>query len=128
MSRLLVTVLNRIADDVVDDAPHLLGVSNDSDLAAECRRIGKEKPLRLGLEPQVFGAIRKELGRRQNRKVIGNAIRIDFGIKGEFVDQMIHLVCLVIDGADIAVHLRGTARDAVLNSLHIALNRGDRGL
>ena len=61
-------------------------------------------------------------------KCIRNSVRIDLGIKSQLIDQPIHLVSFIIDGADISVHLLRRVCHAVHDAFHITLDSCDRCL
>ena len=76
-----VAVLDGIADDVVDDAAHLLGIGDKLDILPERFRKSEAEAARLRLKPKILRAIPEKLRRRHNRKVVGDAVRVDFRIK-----------------------------------------------
>ena len=59
---------------------------------------------------------------------IRDPVCINLGIKGQFVDQPVHFICLIIDGADISVHLLRRVCHAVHDAFHVTLDSCDRCL
>ena len=55
-------------------------------------------------------------------------VRIDLGIQRQFIDQMIHLVGLIVNRPAVPLHLFRRVRHTVQNPLRIALYRRDRRL
>ena len=51
-------------------------------------------------------------------------VGIDLGIDGQLIDQMIHLVSLIINCFQISVHFFRSIRHAIHNAFHISLNGG----
>ena len=124
----LLHILNGITHDIMDHTADLLTIRNNLHTLLHIIGIHKLDPPGLHLKPKLLRTIRKIILHIQLAERIRNTVGIDLGIKGQLIDQMIHLIGLIINGTHIPVHLLRRIRHTIHDSLHITLHRSDRRL
>ena len=106
----------------------LLSIRNHLDIFLHIIGIHKLNSLGLHLKSKFLRTVRKIILHIQLAERIRNTIGINLGIKCQLIDQMIHLIGLIINGTYIPVHLLRCIRHPIHNAFHIALHRSDRRL
>ena len=124
----LLHILNGITHDIMDHTADLLTIRNNLHTLLHIIGIHKLDPPGLHLKPKLLRTIRKIILHIQLAERIRNTVGIDLGIKGQLIDQMIHLIGLIINGTHIPVHLLRRIRHTIHDPLHITLHRSDRRL
>ena len=124
----LVHIFDTVVHNVVDDPLDLLRIGNDARIPGDIHLIGKRDVLLLQVYGQLLCTVVKEIHHIQPRKIVGDPVRIDLGIERQLIDQPVHVIGLIVDRADVAVHFLRRVRHAVHDSFHISLDRGDRRL
>ena len=61
-------------------------------------------------------------------EIIRDTVRINLRIQRQLIDQQIHLICLIVDRADIFIPLLRRGRNALHQTFRVAFDGGDRGL
>ena len=87
----------------MDHTADLLTIRNNLHTLLHIIGIHKLDPPGLHLKPKLLRTIRKIILHIQLAERIRNTVGIDLGIKGQLIDQMIHLIGLIINGTHIPV-------------------------
>ena len=119
---------SQITDDIIDDTLHLLCIGNDDHVFIHIIEISQLNPPGFHIQPDFFRAVTKIAIYIDPGKGVRDLIGIDLGIKSQLIDQMIHLIGLIINGTHIPVHLLRRIRHTIHDPLHITLHRSDRRL
>ena len=112
----------------MDDAIELFRIGNDDLVLFKAVREGKIHMLSVQLQFQLFRAVPEKFLRADLGKCIRHAVGVDLGVEGELVDQPVHLICLVVNGLDVALHLFGRIGDPVHDAFDVAFYGRDRRL
>ena len=122
----LIHVFDGIAYNVIDDTLDLLRIRDDDRVVLEIIKVCQIHMLRVKLQIQFFHTVIEIIRDMDFRERIRNAVRVNLGIKRQLIDQTVHLIRFVVNGADVAVHLLRRICHAVHDSLDITLDRGNR--
>ena len=121
-------IFNGITYNIVDHTANLLAICDDLNILLHIIGIHKFNSPGLHLESQFLRTVRKIVLNIQFTECIRNTVGIDFGVKSQLIDQMIHLIGLVINSAYIPVHLLRCVRNTIHDTFHITLNCCNRSL
>ena len=122
----LVHIFDGIAYNIIDDTLDLLRIRDDDRVVLEIIKVCQIHMLRVKLQIQFLHAVIKIIRNVNLGKRIRNAVRVNLGIKRQLIDQTVHLIRFVVNGADVAVHLLRRICHTVHDSLDITLDRGNR--
>ena len=82
----------------------LLRVGNHQHILIQIIKIGQTDSLRLQLIAQLLHTVLEIIRHMDLGEGVGNPVGVDLGIKGQLIDQPVHLIGLIVDRVDIAVH------------------------
>ena len=98
-------ILHTVADDIVNDPLHLLRIRNHLRSGSRQVHIVESDSPALQIHADLFDAVTKIIRYVDFSKMIGDAVIVDPGIQRQLVDQIVHIVRFIQDGADIVVLL-----------------------
>ena len=124
----LIHIFYTVADDIVDDPLELLRICDDLGISGKKIGVIQLNVSGFQIHPDLFHAVSEIIGQIDSPEIIRDLIVINFGIDGELIDQLHHVVDLVINGPKVLLLLLRRVRDSVQKSLHISLNGCNRRL
>ena len=124
----LIHIFYTVADDIVDDSLELLRIRNDLGISGKKIGVIQLNISGFQIHPDLFHAVSEIIGQVDSPEIIRDLIVVNFGIDGELIDQLHHVVDLVINGPKVLLLLLRRVRDSVQKSLHISLNGCNRRL
>ena len=124
----LVHVLDRITNNIVDHTAQLLRIRDNQRIRRRIVEVGQSDAFCLKIKSNFFHTILEILIHIQLCKIVRNTIRINLGIKCQFIDKHIHLVSFIVYGSHIFINFFRRIRHSVNNSFRITLDRSNRCL
>ena len=124
----LVQIFDGIADNVIDHTLHLLCICNDHHILIRIIEISQLNAPCFHIQTHLFQTVLKILGYIDLCKGIRNLICVNLGVKGQLIDQSVHIIGFIINRADISVQLLRWGSNPVQNPFHITLDGRDRRL
>ena len=100
---LFVQIFHRVTDDVVDHPLHLLRIGNHHHIFINIVKISQFNVAGIQLQSHILHTVPEIAGYIDLGEGLWDLIRVDLGIKRQLIDQTIHIIGLVINGADIFV-------------------------
>ena len=121
----LVEIFERISDNIVDYALHLFRIRDNQHILVHIVEIAKLDSPGLHIQADLFHAVPEILSHIDFGKRVWNPVCVNLRVKGQLVDQAVHIVCLVVNRADIFAQLFRRGGHAILNPFHISFNGRD---
>ena len=122
----LIHIFHTIADNIVDDLLHLLRICDHHRIRRYQIGIVELDIFVFQIHAHFFHAVPKIVSYIDAVEIVRDTVVFDIGIGGQLIDQLLHIVSLIIYGFDIFIHLFRRICHAVHNSLHITLDGRDR--